>query len=75
MKAVEIAEFNERFLQLMEEVVSSGEPIIITKNGEPVTQLVPYKHKPETLYGVLKGSITIKGDIVSPLDVEWNAQR
>jgi hypothetical protein len=26
-----------------------------------------------TLFGALKGSVIIKGDIISPLDVEWEA--
>ena len=49
------------------------EPVVITKQGVPVAQLVPAVRKPETLFGALEGSITILGDIISPIDVEWDA--
>jgi hypothetical protein len=46
--------------------------VLITKNGVPITQLIPAKRRPETLFGALKGSVSIKGDIIAPVDVEWN---
>lgn len=74
MKTVKASEFKAKCLKLMDEVAESGEPIVITKNSKPVSLLVPYRAKPATLYGALRGSVIIKGDIVSPLDVEWEAQ-
>ena len=50
---------------------------MITKNGVPITQLIPAKRRPETLFGALKGSAAINrdgnGDIVSPVDIRWDA--
>ena len=74
MKTIKASEFKAKCLQLMDEVAESGEPIVITKNSKPVSLLVPYRSKPATLYGALKGSVIIEGDIISPLDVEWEAQ-
>ena len=57
----------------MDEVAATGEPVVITKNGIPVTQLIPARHRPETLFGALEGSVTILGDIIAPIDAEWDA--
>lgn len=75
MRRMKASEFKARCLKLMDEVAESGEPIIITKNGRPVSQLVPYRRKPETLFGVMKDSMSITGDVVSPLADEWEADR
>ncbi|MFQ5743681.1 MAG: type II toxin-antitoxin system Phd/YefM family antitoxin [Acidobacteriota bacterium] len=75
MKTIKASEFKAKCLKLMDEVASTGEPIVITKNGQPVSRLVPYRQKPATLFGALKGAVLIRGDIVSPIDVEWEATR
>lgn len=74
-KTIKASEFKAKCLQLMEEIKKTGGEIIITKNGEPVSKLVPVKHKPKTLFGAHRGRIVVKGDIVSPLDTEWEAMR
>jgi prevent-host-death family protein len=74
MKTIKASEFKAKCLQLMDEVAESGEPIVITKNSKPISLLVPYRYKPATLYGALKGSVITEGDIISPLGIEWEAQ-
>jgi antitoxin (DNA-binding transcriptional repressor) of toxin-antitoxin stability system len=56
----------------MDEVAETGETVVITKNGVPVTELVPARRPVGTLFGALKGSVTIKGDIVGPLGEPWD---
>ena len=56
-------------------VDASGEPVTITKNGKPVAQLGPCKTKPKTLFGIDKDIIKSGDDIISPIDVEWEANR
>jgi len=73
MKTIKASEFKARCLQLMDEVALTGEPLIITKNGNPVSQLIPYRQKPSTLFGALKGTVTIKGDIISSVNEDWEA--
>ena len=41
----------------MDEVAESGEEIVITKNGRPVSRLTPYRKKPKTLFGIDRGRI------------------
>jgi prevent-host-death family protein len=73
MRTVKASEFKAKCLKLMDEVAETGEPILITKNGHPVAQLGPAR--PKTLRGLHKGLVEIKGDIISPIDVEWEANR
>jgi prevent-host-death family protein len=73
MKQMRASAFKAKCLRLMDEVAATGEPIIITKNGQPICQLVPYRRKPKTLYGAWQGSIRITGDFNAPLDVAWEA--
>ncbi len=75
MKTIKASEFKAKCLKIMDEVAATGEPVVITKNGVAVAQLVPAVRKPDSVVGALKGSVTILGDIISPLDIEWEAMR
>ena len=75
MKTIKASEFKAKCLKLMDEVAESGETLVITKNGEPVAELSPVRKPVKTLFGAHKGMIEIKGDIISPIDVEWEAER
>lgn len=69
------SEFKAKCLKLMDEVADTGQEIIISKNGRRVARLVPYRKKPESLFGIDAGKIEILGDLIEPLDVEWEAAR
>ena len=75
MRTIKASEFKARCLKLMDEVAETGEPLVITKNGRPVAQIAPIVARPKTLRGLHKGQVKIKGDIIEPLDVEWEADR
>jgi len=75
VRTIKASEFKAKCLQIMDEVAETGETIIITKNGVPVSEIGPVRVKPKTLFGALKGSLEITGDIVSPIDVEWEAMK
>ena len=74
MKTVKASEFKAKCLQIMDEVAETGEPVTITKRGIPISRLVPIRVRPKSLYGALKGMVTIKGDIVGTIDEEWEAE-
>ena len=73
-RTIKASEFKAKCLKLMDEVAESGEEIVITKHGRPVSRLAPYKEKPKSWFGRGKGMIEIHGDIVEPLDVVWEAE-
>ena len=74
MTTIGAGEFKAKCLQLLDEVESTREPIVVTKFGKPVAKLVPMPPAAD-LFGALKGSVVYEGDIISPLDVEWEADK
>ena len=74
VRTIKASEFKAKCLNLMNEVAESGAEYVITKNGRPVSRLVPCRKKPKSLFGIDRGRLEILGDIDEPLDVEWEAQ-
>ena len=73
-----ISKFKATCLALLEEVRKTGKPLLITKKGVPVAQVVPPPvPSPTSWLGCMAGTARIKGDIVSPaLDSqEWEVLR
>ena len=70
---IKASEFKAKCLKLMDEVADKGCQIVITKNGRPISRLVPYREKPKSLFGIDRGRIEILGDIIEPVDVKWEA--
>ena len=74
MQTIQASEFKAKCLALMDQVAATGEGILITKNGKPVAELrPPASLRPKSPFGLHKGMIEIKGDIISPVDVKWDA--
>jgi prevent-host-death family protein len=67
-------QFKAKCLKLMDDVQKYHKEIIITKYGKPVAKLTPVEEEaPEPLFGFLKDSVVITGDIVKPTGEKWNA--
>jgi prevent-host-death family protein len=75
MRTIKSSEFQAKCIQWMDEVTESGEPLVITKNGKPVSVLSPYTSRSSSLFGRHRGVLEIQGDIVAPLDESWDAER
>jgi prevent-host-death family protein len=67
------AEFKARCLAVMDEVEATGHEVVITKHGRPVAKLVAVDEETEPLFGRLAGWVTHEGDLVTPLDLAWEA--
>ncbi len=72
-ETISAGEFKAHCLQLMDEVKNTGRSLIVTKRGKPVAKLVPVDAQQRDPIGALKGTVTIVGDIVAPLDEVWHA--
>ena len=68
-------EFKAKCLGLLDNVQKHRTEIIITKYGKPVAKLVPIEESPQSVFGRMKGSVTFMGDILSPIDDEWDANQ
>lgn len=74
-KMVSATEFKAKSLALIDEMQRTGEPLTVTRRGKPSVKLVAERAdtpKPLIL-GALKGTVTIHGDIVGPVDPDWEA--
>jgi prevent-host-death family protein len=72
---VKASEFKAKCLALIDEVAATGESVIVTKHGKPIAELVPDRSAQKSPFGIWKGKVEITGDIISPLDVEWDAMK
>ncbi len=73
LKTIKASEFKAKCLKLMDQVASSGQELIITKNQKPIAKLTPYRQRPKTLLGIDKGKIEITGNIVDSVESDWKA--
>jgi prevent-host-death family protein len=69
--------FKAKCLSLMDDVSKFHHEITITKHGRPVAKIVPCGQKKSNkkgdFFGMLSGSVAIKGDIVKSTDASWEA--
>ena len=75
VRTVTASEFKAKCLKIMDQVAETGERVVITKRGIPVAELIPARDRRKSMFGAMRGMITYKGDIISPIDVEWNAMK
>ena len=68
---IQAGQFKAKCLELMDRVAASGEPIVITKRGKPVVMLTPVRDPTKGVPGFFKGKMTIIGDILGPLELDW----
>jgi len=69
------AQFKARCLELMDAVGRTRVPIVVTKRGKPIVRIEPASAESDAIFGALKGMVTYMGDVVSPVDVDWEAER
>jgi prevent-host-death family protein len=67
-------EFKAKCLKLLDEVAEKRETLVITKHGKPVAQIMPMPPEVDP-FGYMRGSGVIIGDIISPLENEWEAAK
>ena len=74
VKYVTATEAKSNLAAHLKAVHKRGARIVITKRGKPVARLEPMGRAASgSPHGYMKGTIRTVGDILSPLDVEWNA--
>ena len=74
---VSISKFKATCLALLAKVKRTGRPILVTRKGEPIAQIVPPPppSKPASWLGSFSATGRITGDVVSPpvAESEWEA--
>ena len=72
-REIAATEFKSRCLEIMDEVERLGVEVVITKHRRPVVRVSPITPVGTGFYGSMRGSIIYEGDIISPIDVAWEA--
>lgn len=79
LRAMSISEFKATCLAVLETVRRTGEPVLVTKRGEPIAEVVPASRpaSQKRRLGALSGTGRIVGDLTSPVagEDEWEAWR
>lgn len=75
METVTISQFKARCLAILARVKRTGQPVLVTRFGEPVAEVVPPsgRGRGKSRLGSMEGTGRIVGDIVSPISdaSEW----
>ena len=68
MEEIAISKFKATCLEVLERVRKTRKPILVTRFGEPVAEVLPPSggESKSGWLGSMKGTARIKGDIVSP---------
>jgi prevent-host-death family protein len=68
-ETIPISKFKATCLSLLDQVKKTGRPIIVTKKGEPIAQVIapPVPKKKANWLGSFKSTGRITGDIISPV--------
>jgi prevent-host-death family protein len=76
MEELAISKFKATCLAVLERVRKTGEPVLITRFGHPVAEVVaPGALKPIRRLGTMAGTGRVVGDIVAPIgdESDWEA--
>ena len=71
MKRIALSEIKDdlsKYLRLAE-----SEEIVITKHGRPVAQLAPISTDTHSLFGYMKDTMKIEGDVMASVEEKWSA--
>ncbi|MHB8763802.1 MAG: type II toxin-antitoxin system Phd/YefM family antitoxin [Deferrisomatales bacterium] len=77
METITISAFKATCLAVLEKVRRTGKPVLVTRRGEPVAEVVPPSPpaRETSWLGAMQGTGKIVGDVVSPAsgEDEWEA--
>ncbi len=74
MKEVAVSEFKAKCLSLLDQVQKTRKPLLITRFGKPIAEVVPHSPAPPADWmGSMRSTMKILGDIISPAtdESEW----
>jgi prevent-host-death family protein len=73
-KTLSASSAKTHLLEILDDVAKKREQIVITKRGRPVARLIPIEQLPKKdIFGYMRGTFEITGDILSPEPDIWEA--
>ncbi len=77
MEEIAISKFKATCLGVLERVRKTGRPILVTRFGKPVAEIVPPSppERPESWLGAMRDRARIRGDVVAPVadESDWES--
>lgn len=77
MESIAISKFKATCLAVLEKVRHTGQPVLVTKRGEPIAEIVPASRPADgkRRLGMFAESGMVVGDIVAPAveEGEWES--
>lgn len=70
-QTISATEFKAKCLKIFDHLGADG--IIVEKRGKPIAKVIPIKDDDFEIFGSMKGSIKINGDIMST-GIKWDAE-
>jgi prevent-host-death family protein len=78
MKEIAVSEFKAKCLDILDQVQKTKRPVRVTRRGKPLAEVIPPSpESPKDIFGFMRGSVEILGDIVSPANdpEDWEVLR
>jgi prevent-host-death family protein len=79
MESIPISKFKATCPAVVQRVKRTGRPVLITRFGEPIAEVVPPTHRASAAawLGSMQGSVEVSGDELAPAlpPGRWNALR
>jgi prevent-host-death family protein len=73
---ISASDFKAHCSEVIDRVSNGHGSIVITKRGKPVAKLVGVDdNEQKSLFGFAAGHVKVHGDIMAPIDVEWEAAK
>lgn len=76
MEEIQISKFKATCLAVLDRVGRTGQPVLITRFGKPVTEITPPTKMPTDAWlGAMRGQGSIVGDLIEPAAApdDWEA--
>ena len=74
MECYKITDFKAHCLQIIKNVHDAHKECLVTKHGKPFVKVVAVEPEDGTIFGCMKGTGKVTGDIFST-DETWDAER
>jgi prevent-host-death family protein len=71
-KSISTGAFKSRCLAVIDEVMRTRQPVLVTKRGGPVAKVIPTEKRRSTK---LLGTVKFHGDIIEPILGNWDIEQ
>jgi prevent-host-death family protein len=73
MQQIPAAQFKSQCLAVMDRIARSGRPVVVTRHGKPVVQIISAQSKNDDIFGFMAGKGRIVGNVENTISIsEWN---